>query len=142
MLHCPTGPAYLAYGNVLVIRSGNVDTFSMVVFPYSYNYEIWYRSGNVGSWATQPWKKLVTNTNLSENPALFAIDRKNEINLCNGFSQSNGIVTLNYRGAAAPITRLRISNGRGDSEDGISLTAIEVADVLIDGTSIKNKLGI
>ena len=140
-INAPFSGTGIAYSNVLVIRKPDYDTLAMLVFPYSRD-AIYYRTGGTGSWATQPWRELVTNANLSENPASFTIDRKNEINLCNGFSESNGIITLNYRGATAPIQKLRISNGRGASEDGVSLTTIEVADVIIGGVSVKSKLGI
>lgn len=51
----PDGPAYIGYGNVLVIRYGNSDTIAMIVS--SYNTEgLYYRSENHNNWATKSWK--------------------------------------------------------------------------------------
>lgn len=60
------------------------------------------------------------------------------MNLARGFNRDDGSLYFNYQGANKPVGIIHFRNGLGTAEG----CKIDVTDVLINGISVKSKLGI
>ncbi|WP_203457146.1 pyocin knob domain-containing protein [Paenibacillus tepidiphilus] len=58
------GPGTYAYGQLLVVRGGNYDTYAQIVIPYN-NANIAYRTGTVSSIASATWLTLWNQGNFN-----------------------------------------------------------------------------
>lgn len=78
------------------------------------------------------------NGEMENIPAYLTTYNGNEMNLARGFNRDDGSLYFNYQGANKPVGIIHFRNGLGTAEG----CKIDVTDVLINGISVKSKLGI
>lgn len=73
-----------------------------------------------------------------ENKDRLKVCNRNELNLARGYNSDDGALYFNYSGCLKPVDIVHFRDGTGGSNS----CRIAVSDVLVNGISVKSKLGI